>query len=185
MKIALNGGGALDRSAIRSSFLCLMMIASADALAADVYRWVDEKGKTHYSDTVPEKYRESAVKTTPHQEPSDEQRREAEERAGAEKRKASERGGEAPGQLSAPMNRGAPESRRVKADQPNGAADCEAQHRLYRESQACFNRYMLATGGIKEEAFKNCTEVADPTPTCGLSSWRPSSERTYGEVPFP
>ena len=186
MKLAFICGDASGRPSARFGFLCLMMISSAHVLAGEIYRWVDEKGKTHYSDTVPEKYRESAVTTTPHDEPSDEQRREAEERAAAERRRASERGTDAPGQVATPMNRGPQESRAVKGKQPNDAAvDCETQHRLYRESQACFNRYLLATGGIREEAFKNCTEVADPTPTCGLSSWRPSTERTYGELPFP
>ena len=159
------------------------MIACSHLLAADIYRWVDETGKTHYSDTVPEKYRESAVKTTPQQEPSDEQRREAEERAAAEKRRTAERGSN---QVPTPVNRGAPESRAVQDKPPTAvAADCETQHRLYRESQACFNRYLLATGGIREEAFANCTEVRDPEPTCGPSSWRPSTERTYGEPLYP
>lgn len=29
--------------------------------AADIYRWVDEQGRTHLSDVVPDRYRDSAT----------------------------------------------------------------------------------------------------------------------------
>lgn len=58
-----------------------MMIGYSNLLASEIYRWVDESGKTHFSDTVPKKYRGGALKTAPHQDPSADQRREAEERS--------------------------------------------------------------------------------------------------------
>ena len=52
--------------------------------AADVFRWVDENGRTQISDMVPEKYRKSAVKIDSYRyELSAEQRAEVDARAAA------------------------------------------------------------------------------------------------------
>ena len=56
------------------------------AADAAVYRWVDEQGKVHYSDLVPERYRNTAKPVdAPPAEPTPEQQRAALERAQSEK----------------------------------------------------------------------------------------------------
>lgn len=44
--------------------LLLLSSLSCPALAADIYRWVDEQGRTQYSDSVPDRYKNSASKVT-------------------------------------------------------------------------------------------------------------------------
>lgn len=41
------------------------LLASLPLPAADLYRWVDERGKPHLSGQVPDKYRQSAVRVQP------------------------------------------------------------------------------------------------------------------------
>jgi len=47
-------------SRMPKALLLAVALLSLPAGAADIYRWVDENGKVHISDTVPEKYRKSA-----------------------------------------------------------------------------------------------------------------------------
>jgi len=39
---------------------------------------------------------------------------------------------------------------------------CEEQKRRFMESQACFQKYRLANGGLRPEAYQRCTEVKQP-----------------------
>ena len=45
--------------------------------------------------------------------------------------------------------------------------DCAARRKLYLDSQACFERYRLANGAVRQSAFKKCRNVVDPSPQCG------------------
>jgi hypothetical protein len=129
---------------------------------------VDETGRTHFADTVPEKYRNSATKVEPRQpDPTEIQRRQAAERAEAE-RTALERA------------RAAATAQPAAAGQssPAAAPNCETEHRRYRESIDCFSRFMTRTGAVRAEAFQYCQEVTDPSPRCGPPKPE-STERTY------
>ena len=44
--------------------LLLLSSLSCPAFAADIYRWVDEQGRTQYSDSIPDRYKNSASKVT-------------------------------------------------------------------------------------------------------------------------
>jgi len=62
-----------------------MAVAFA-ASATVIYRWIDENGRTHVSDVVPEKYKKSATRVDSAQyEAPPESRKEAEQRAAKEK----------------------------------------------------------------------------------------------------
>ena len=145
-----------------------LLLGTACALtanAADIYRWVDETGRTHLSDVVPDRYKRSAVRVDPQlPEPTPAQRREAEARAARERQRAAAiqsagPAASAPGSLSA----GAASAR------PSGAeADCETSRRRYQESQECFAPFRLANGAVRAEAFAHCTVVPDPSVACGL-----------------
>jgi hypothetical protein len=143
------------------------------ALAAGatvIYRWVDENGRTHVSDVVPEKYRNSAVRIDSGQyEVSPAQRKEAQERAAREKALADEaakRRASTPPAAPA-SGASAPVAARRPAQGVTDATDCETWWRLYRESQECFGAYRTVRGGIKPEAFEKCNPIPSPELKCG------------------
>lgn len=49
----------------------------------------------------------------------------------------------------------------------NPTSHCAALRARYLNSQACFEHYRLANGGLKAQAFKHCKNVTDPSPQCG------------------
>jgi uncharacterized protein DUF4124 len=135
------------------------------AHAADIYRWVDENGRTHLSDTVPDKYKKSARKVEARPSGvSEEQRREAEGRAAADKAKAQKMTEEKAraGSQAAPAAAALPGRERASA-----ADDCAEQHRKYKESLACFAPYIIGSGVTRSEAFERCTPIPDPSVHCG------------------
>jgi hypothetical protein len=141
-------------------------LASA-AVAATVYRWVDDQGRVHYSDVVPERYRSTARPVdAPAAEPTAEQRQDALERARSERERAAapsiDRAGPA---ASAPPSSAAsaPPVKRP-AQVPNDQTDCETWQRLYEESIECFGPFRTVRGGIKPEAFEVCNVVRAPPP---------------------
>jgi hypothetical protein len=141
-------------------------LASA-AVAATVYRWVDDQGRVHYSDVVPERYRSTARPVdAPAAEPTAEQRQDALERARSERERAAapsiDRAGPA---ASAPPSSAAsaPPVRRP-AQVPNDQTDCETWQRLYEESIECFGPFRTVRGGTKPEAFEVCNVVRAPPP---------------------
>lgn len=138
--------------------------------AEDIYRWVDEKGRTQFSDKVPERYRNAAsrVDTSP-AELTESQRLEAAGRAAREKevvQRASEARNE-PAQPSAAVVGGRDRVTQQKAN-------CERMQREYRESQECFAPYIVRgrhgkyrPGVVLPEAFLHCKPVPDPSQQCG------------------
>ena len=153
--------------------LVLGVVMSVPLHAADLYRWVDESGRTQFSDTVPEKYRKSAVKIDSRRyELSTEQRAEADERAAlAEKSRladAQRKKALADASASAAAAPGAASLGKSTARKPaDPATDCETLQRLYRESEDCFAPFKMVGGATKAEAFQKCTAVENPTPKCG------------------
>ncbi|MEO8805915.1 MAG: DUF4124 domain-containing protein [Burkholderiaceae bacterium] len=141
--------------------------------AADVYRWVDENGRTQLSDTVPEKYRKSAVKIDSRRyELSAEQRTEVDARTAAEKARLDEAQrkkalADAAAAASAPASAGS--VGKTAARKPaDPATDCETLQRLYRESEDCFAPFKTVGGATKAEAFQKCTVAESPVTKCGV-----------------
>ncbi len=146
---------------------CSIMLISP-LYAADIYRWVDENGRTQFSDVVPEKYKKSAIKMNTRQaEPSAEQRKGAEDRAAQESAQAAE---SAQRKARADVGKAAkPVSAATPARKPvvDANTDCATLFRLYRESLDCFAPYIMANGTTRAEAFDKCTAIPDPAPKCG------------------
>jgi len=151
----------------------LVILGSAAFLghvqATDIYRWVDDQGRTHWSDVVPDRYKGSATRMESRQyELTPEQRREAEERAA----RARERAGKVEPVLPTPSTPPpAPDtspSPPVKRpiERVTATTSCETWWRLYRESLACFGPFHTVGGGIKPEAFDHCNEIPSPEPRC-------------------
>lgn len=155
-------------------WVAFLLLASAAVVAATVWRWVDERGRVQYSQTVPERYRSTAkpVDVTANQ-PSAEQQREALERAQREKARAAAAAtatdpGRQPASATAPATPGSPPTAKRPAQVPDEQTDCETWQRLYLESAECFGPYRTVRGGIKPEAFDACNVVSEPPPRCKL-----------------
>lgn len=153
------------------ALLTASIMSLAPLHAADIYRWVDENGRTQFSDVVPEKYRKSARKVDSRQnEPSVEQRKEAEARADQDKlrvEEAAQRKARADADAAAKSAADAAAAKNSPQPVPDKGTDCATLHRLYKESLDCFAPYISATGNTKAEAFQKCTSVPDPSPKCG------------------
>ena len=160
-------------TADRMGFAALLLGSLASVQAGDIYRWVDEQGRTHWSDVVPEKYRNSATRVDTRQyELTPEQQREAQERAERERARSSV-SPEPPAKAApAPATPPAPAPAVVKrpAQRVTESTDCATWWRLYRESQECFGPFHAVGGGLKPEAFDHCNEIPSPELQCG--PWR-------------
>lgn len=138
--------------------------------AADIYRWVDESGRVHIADSVPERYRGVATRLdSKAHEPSAQQRAEAAERAAKDRARLAEidkarQAQAAASSASAPAARPAP---RANA----GGSECDRLWQEYHESQVCFGPYFLGQGGIRAEAYAKCKEVRNPSQQCGPSKY--------------
>jgi len=150
--------------------LCCLAI-QGQVQASDIYRWVDDEGRTHLSDSVPDRYKDSATRVdTRRYELTPEQQREAQDRADRERTRSAtiEPAAPAPSEAPAPAS-AAPPQPPVKrpVERVTANTDCVTWWRLYRESQECFGPFHTVGGGIKPEAFDHCNEVPGPEPKCG------------------
>ena len=109
---------------------CLLVFASMSAsmsaatFGADIFKWVDEKGRIQYGESVPAKYAKSATKIDPGEiqpQATEAQRQEA--AASAAKDKA-----DAQSLTSRTENTDKP-SRSVSASTDNSTAQCEAERK--------------------------------------------------------
>ena len=151
-------------------FLGLGLLTTLSAQGAVIYRWVDETGRTHVSDVVPEKYRKSATRIdSSSSEISSEQRQQAERAAAKNKALAEEA---ATRRQSAPAvqpstTASQPAASRRPAQGITDSTDCQTWRRLYRESMECFGPFRTTTGATKAEAFEKCNPIPSPDLKCG------------------
>ena len=147
----------------------LWLLAIAPGIAATVYRWVDEQGKVHYSEVVPERYQSTAKPVgTPANEPTAEQQREALERARKEKARAAAidtNRDRLPATAATPSVASRPAGKRP-AQIPNDQTDCETWQRLYLASVECFGPYRTVRGATRPEAFDVCNAVPELPSRC-------------------
>jgi hypothetical protein len=157
--------------------LALLALAlAAPAAATEIYRWVDEQGKTHFSDIVPEKYKDRAkpvqAKTN---EPSPEERSRALERAGNARAGTGAASAAPTAKEAGTAKPAAPAAKAAKRPPraPTEETDCATWRRLYLESLECFAPYRTTRGTTKAEAFERCTPVVEPPIRCGRVSTSP------------
>jgi hypothetical protein len=144
----------------RVVFLLVFASMSVGTFGADIFKWVDEKGRIHYGTSVPARYKAAATKIDREKsEPTDAQRQEAAARAAKDKAKA-----ESIVTPEAKSNKPRSDSPPLPAAAGTNEKEsrCAAEMGKYMESQACFAPYRTATGGIKDEAFQHCVEVKEP-----------------------
>jgi Domain of unknown function (DUF4124) len=144
--------------------LVLIACAAHAVHAAEIYRWVDETGKTHFSDTVPAQHKKSAqLMDTRSSELSESQRKELLERRSKTREKDQAPIRPRPGQVL-PDGQVLVLPKTEQTDNPKG---CKALRKEYDDSLACFGRYVNANGSTKAEGYKLCKVVMDPAPQCG------------------
>lgn len=158
-----------------SQTLRVLLVGSAlllalSAEAAVIYRWVDENGRTHVSDVVPERYRKSAIRIdSSRSEVSPEQRQQAERAAAKERALAEETAKRRQGTQA--IRPAASASRPATAKRPaqgvTDSTDCETWLALYRESMECFGPFRTTKGATKVEAFEKCNPIPSPELKCG------------------
>ena len=132
---------------------------------ADIYRWVDQDGRVHLSDTVPEQFKKSATRIDSRQyELTPAQRREAEARTARDKAQAAERDAKAAATAGRAASAAAPASA-VSAEA--GTADCATLRRRFAESNECFAPFFNRNGSVKAEGYAKCgAPVPYPTNEC-------------------
>lgn len=153
----------------RLGAVCALTIA-AGAQATPICRWVDENGRTHVAETVPERYRSSASCTdSGRYELSPQQQREADERATKAKAQQERAVTSAPPASAAagPASAAPHPPARRPAQGVDDATDCKTWWRLYDESVECFGPYRTTHGATKAEAFDRCNVIPSPVPKCG------------------
>jgi hypothetical protein len=143
--------------------LFLVLLFLAFPVQAEIYKWVDENGKTHFGDRVPEKYQEKAdnVELKMHQ-PTEEDIAEAENRNAAltNSRKLME--------TSNRSTRTSSSAPRKKTRQY--ASDYDRQMSEYRQSKSCFSACQVTRpksphiGGtyLDNSACGHCTNAKKP-----------------------
>jgi Domain of unknown function (DUF4124) len=157
-----------------ATLLFLFASVPLEAHGADVFRWVDENGKVHYGDTIPDKYKQKAKKVeAAGAGVTDAQRMEAESRIAKERARAESLQRTREAQAEGAQTISSPPS-----DVPKAKDECQEQLQKYLDSQTCFAPYFLRGGGVKPEAFQNCTEVKQPrgcwqSPTSADRDYKP------------
>lgn len=125
----------------------LLLLAVAPA-QAEIFKWVDEKGRTHFGETLPEKYRKSATSLTP--QPVN-----------------TIKGNELRGPGRSDDYRSSAPAEALPPDEPPAQSEeeqCQARHLKFRQSQECFAKYRNANGSLRTEASQNCENVEQPAP---------------------
>jgi hypothetical protein len=154
---------------VPAGLLTIVLSVLAPVSSAEIYRWTDDQGRTHYSEVVPEKYRKTAKPVSPPAPaPTPDQMREAQERSAREKaRAAAIESSERKPQPGLPPAATASGSLKKRPEQvPDERTDCETWARLYKESIDCFGPFRTARGATREEAFNYCTPVDEPPTRC-------------------
>jgi hypothetical protein len=135
--------------------LALLFCATvAGSAHAEVYQWTDEKGRTHFGETVPEKYQKSAtLKDTGKINLMKAQKVQPLAPLPPAPTVAAPAGG--PNRLPPAADRGSPLP-------PTPEQGCQQEIQRYQDSQACFARFRNANGSVRPEAFQDCPQVAAP-----------------------
>lgn len=114
-------------------------MALAPQLAcAQVYKWVDESGKTHFGDSPPPQAKGLKQVELKGVYISQEQRQEAEDRAARARAQAA-----VPPKATAPLP-------------PPPQLTFQQQMADYRQSQECFSQFRNVNGSLRQQAYEVC-----------------------------
>lgn len=145
-------------------WLAISLGLTGSANATTVFRWVDDEGRTHYGEQVPDRYRATARPVgVDSAGPTPEQQREAAERArDLQQRADALRSARNAAAASAPARAASAPPAKRPPQPPAADTDCATWQRLYEESLACFAPFRTTHGSTRPEAFDVCTPVDEP-----------------------
>lgn len=150
-------------------WVLFMGLQPQHGMAQEIYRWVDDSGRVHISDTVPEQYKSSAKRYDARQfERTEEQKRRAEvnsQRVANVLRSAPARPTLANPDAMDPATAGLPQDAPVLDPE---TADCDALHQQFKQAQECFTPFRTRDGIRGGEAFQKCQDIPSPPARCGL-----------------
>jgi hypothetical protein len=127
------------------------------AHATDIYRWVDESGQTHFSDTAPPRSKTPVSRIDSRQyELSPEQRKEAEARATKAKADSGKTLERKAATEVPPATASRSEVGTTAAKPSAPAIDCATKLRRYWESSECYAPFFNTNGSIKPNALETC-----------------------------
>jgi hypothetical protein len=138
---------------MKALLMAACLCCTVSLQAGEVYKWTDEGGRVHYSDTVPPARKATAqpVDTSSAVVADTPPRRPATRAAPKKEPIFSER----PAPPPPPTAASAPQT-------PAAASSCEEAWRRFNESYACFDPYRMAGGRVRPEAYQHCVEVPRP-----------------------
>lgn len=139
-----------------------------NCVQAEVYKWVDERGRIYYSDSRPDSQKTPLVvdvsspqvvsmKTT-RNNPAVVETQVASSQIATES-SSNESNNKSNNRADDARTR---RDRAVAAD-PIRDPQCKAEWDRYDVSRRCFEPFRLANGGVKPEAYKRCQEIKEPT----------------------
>ena len=162
--------GRCDKFWVVVLWMAVIGLPTQDGHATSIYRWTDESGRVHISDTVPEQYRASA---THYDARAFERTEEQVRRAAANRSRTAEalRPPLAPPRPSPPVVQSPGLTTLAKKPPPldRETADCDALHREFKQAQECFARYRTRDG-VRGQAFQMCRDLPAPPDRCGLQN---------------
>ena len=140
---------------MKALLVAVCVCCTASLQAGEVYKWTDESGRVHYSDSVPPARRATATPvdtSNPVVAETPPQSREAH-----------------PAAQKAPIFSERPPRPATGAAAPTPqapapAATCEEAWRRYNASAACFEPYRIKGGRLRPEAYQHCVDVPRPDP---------------------
>jgi hypothetical protein len=156
---------------MRWQITTLILAMATAAQAAEIYRWSDEQGHVHFSDSVPERYKSSAVRIDWRvNRATATEREQARALAEREKAQAAEMARER--QNALPPVAAAFGQQQSTQQTAGSNADCAQLYRAYRQSQECFAPFIQANGSVKADAYAQCGDpVLNPSERCGPPQW--------------
>jgi Domain of unknown function (DUF4124) len=141
---------------INKFILVIFLIFASLTSYGDTYKWTDENGKVNFGDSVPAKYKNKSKKIDTTNSNSSISQIEPTVKNKEKVPSVSSTKVEEVGIDETVGNLG-------QNKQENKPTDCEGQWKLYKESQACFDKYSLVNGHRKAaEALKHCTDLKQP-----------------------
>jgi hypothetical protein len=140
--------------------LCIAGVLAGPA-RAELFKWVDENGKTHYGDQVPERYQQKQQSLKVDKAPSRDERNAALLRIQREKNAANAMKAQRDARSEV-----AGRPARAAAGVPSNETACQKEWRLFLDSKTCFQPFRTANGGIRAEAYQQCKEMPEPRSIC-------------------
>lgn len=148
-----------DKKHVWQGVLMLAVCASFPAHGGDIYRWVDDNGRVHFSDKAPDRSRKSVTRIdSGRYEVSPERRQEAEERVARDRARSADAAERIERERALPYSSGSQSGNAAStgAVPTPPTNDCATLLRRFRESSECLAPFMNVNGSFKPNAFETC-----------------------------